>query len=304
MTFAQYFKGLFQSIGGLIGGMRITIKELFAKKITQQYPENRSTLVISDRFRGELVMPHDENNEHACTACGICQSNCPNGTITVISKSIETEEGKKKKILDRYFYDLGMCTFCNLCVLTCPFKAIKFDNTFENAVFTHSKLKMQLNQEGSKLKEKKKPAPAPKPAAEKTEKPAAPVEKAEVKAEPVKAEETKLEKVKAEVAAKEAKPIEIKTADIPPVVSGEKSATEQKPAPEKRLDINNEPIDGEAELTHPPKSQIDDNPAAELPDEMKPAEPNKNVIIDDAGDCGCSDDTDKKNGEGKNKYRI
>jgi len=73
-----------------------------------------------------------------------------------MTKTIETEDGKKKKILDRYIYDLGMCTFCNLCVITCPQDAITFSNTFENALFTRSKLVQQLNHEGSKLREKKK----------------------------------------------------------------------------------------------------------------------------------------------------
>jgi NADH-quinone oxidoreductase subunit I len=138
-------------------GMSVTWKELWTKKVTQQYPENRRTLVISDRYRCELVMPHDDNNEHACTACGVCEINCPNGTIQVISKTIETEDGKKKKILDTYHWDLGMCTFCNLCVLTCPSDAIRFENSFENAVFDRNKLKQVLNHEGSKLREKKKP---------------------------------------------------------------------------------------------------------------------------------------------------
>lgn len=155
----KYFSGLFTGIKSLLIGMSVTWKELWTKKVTQQYPENRDTLVISDRWRSELTMPHDENNEHACTACGICDTNCPNGTITVTPKFIETEDGKKKKILDTHKWDLGMCTFCNICVLTCPSDAIKFENTFENAVFTRSKLIQQLNHEGSKLREKKKEQP-------------------------------------------------------------------------------------------------------------------------------------------------
>ncbi|MDR2954116.1 MAG: 4Fe-4S binding protein [Prevotella sp.] len=157
---SEYFSGLFGGIKSLVKGLIVTWKELWTKKVTEQYPENRATLVIPDRFRGELVMPHDENNEHACTACGICQINCPNGTIQVLSKTIESEDGKKKKILDRHIYDLGMCTFCNLCVITCPQDAIVFTNTFENAIFTRRKLVQQLNHEGSKLREKKK---EPKP---------------------------------------------------------------------------------------------------------------------------------------------
>lgn len=162
MTVSQYFKGLFQGIGSLIKGMRVTLIELFTKKVTQQYPENRATLVMTDRFMGELTMPHDENNEHACTGCGICQMNCPNGTITVKTLTIETEDGKKKKILDQHIYNLGSCTFCNLCVLTCPQDAIEFNKVFESSVFTRDKLVMQLNHEGSQLREKKKPADAAK----------------------------------------------------------------------------------------------------------------------------------------------
>ena len=46
--------------------------------ITQQYPDNRDTLKLPERFRGEVVMPHDENNEHACTGCTACELACPN----------------------------------------------------------------------------------------------------------------------------------------------------------------------------------------------------------------------------------
>ena len=151
----NYFKEIFTGIKSLLGGMAVTIKVFFRKKVTEQYPENRKTLVISERWRAELTMPHDQNNEHVCTACGICQMNCPNGTINIVSKMIDTEDGKKKKVLDKYFYDLGTCTFCNLCVVTCPSNAIAFSNNFENAVFTRSKLVEKLNREGSKLREKK-----------------------------------------------------------------------------------------------------------------------------------------------------
>ena len=160
-TFSEYIHDLFGGIKSLLSGLSVTWKELWTKKVTRQYPENRDTLEISERFRAELVMPHDDNNEHACTACGVCEMNCPNGTIKVISLMNETPDGKKKKALDRYVYDLGTCTFCNLCVVTCPSDAIVFSNNFENATFTRGKLVKQLNHEGSKLREKKKDLPQP-----------------------------------------------------------------------------------------------------------------------------------------------
>ena len=155
-SFSKYISGIFTALRSLRKGMGVTWKEFWTKKVTMEYPENRETLVISDRWRSELIMPHDENNEHACTACGICMMNCPNGTIKVISASIETEEGKKKKILDKHIWDYGSCTYCNLCVITCPSTAIIFNNDFEGAVYDRSKLVHQLNKPGSKLRDKKK----------------------------------------------------------------------------------------------------------------------------------------------------
>lgn len=162
----NYIQGLFGGLKTLCVGLKTTMREFFTKKITEQYPENRKELVMFDRFRGSLVMPHNEENEHKCIACGLCMTNCPNGSITVTSRTEEVD-GKKKKVLDKYIYDQGICMYCMVCVRVCPQNAIDFDQSFENAVFDRSKLIKQLNQPGSKCQERKpvaKPA-APKPAA-------------------------------------------------------------------------------------------------------------------------------------------
>lgn len=150
----QYFSDFFSGLGSLLKGMGITLREFFTKKTTEKYPENRATLKMFDRFRGELVMIHNEHNEHRCVACGICQINCPNDTIRVESEMETTEDGKKKKVLVRYMYDHGSCLYCQLCVRSCPHNAIEFAPTFEHAVFTREKLIEQLNKPGSKLMEK------------------------------------------------------------------------------------------------------------------------------------------------------
>jgi NADH-quinone oxidoreductase subunit I len=133
-------------------GMYITMLNFIRPKVTECYPENRGKVEPLGAMRGELVMFHNENNQHRCTACGICQMNCPNGTIQITSKMEPTGvEGKEKKVLDKYIYDLGSCTFCSLCTISCPQNAIEWTKNFEHATFTSPKLFNQLNHDGSSL---------------------------------------------------------------------------------------------------------------------------------------------------------
>ena len=154
-SFIEYIVSIFKGVWTLLVGMKVTGKYFFTpwKNVTQQYPENRDTLVMFDRFRGEVIMPHDSNNEHKCTGCGICELNCPNGSIEIISKSVVTADGKKKRMIDQHIYHLGMCTLCNLCVKACPTGAIVMGQNFEHAVWDRSKLTKVLNQPGSKISE-------------------------------------------------------------------------------------------------------------------------------------------------------
>jgi len=153
----DYFSSLGSGIMSLIKGMQVTGKEFVTPKITEKYPEDRETVKVPERFRAILQLKYDADGNHKCIACCICERNCPNGTITLTTKMVDTADGKKKRKLDKYQYDLGSCTFCQLCVTSCPQGALEFSNDFEQAVFTRDKLVKKLNY----LPEKEEPAPTP-----------------------------------------------------------------------------------------------------------------------------------------------
>ncbi|MBS1620136.1 MAG: 4Fe-4S binding protein [Bacteroidetes bacterium] len=157
MSFVKNYIGeVWGAVKSLATGMKLTGQYALRhkkEKITQQYPDNKDTLKLPERFRGEVVLIHDENNEHACTGCTACELACPNGSIKIITKFDLTPEGKKKKAVDTFVYHLDLCTMCNLCIEACPTDAIKMAQTFEHSVTDRNKLIKVLNKPGSKIRE-------------------------------------------------------------------------------------------------------------------------------------------------------
>jgi NADH-quinone oxidoreductase subunit I len=154
----RYISNVVAAFSSFATGMRLTGKYFFSphKILTQQYPENRETMYIPERFRGEVTLPHDENNEHKCTGCKLCQIACPNDSIEIITVTEDMPDGKQVKRLDKWVYNLGSCTFCSQCIEACPSDAIIMSNKFEHSVYDQTLLIKLLNKPGSKLKEKAK----------------------------------------------------------------------------------------------------------------------------------------------------
>ena len=153
MFITNYIKTIFSAIKSSLKGMRLTGYYFMHRKeiITEQYPDVKPQL--AERFKGEVVMPHDEKNEHRCTGCTACELACPNGTIKIVTKFEISPDGKKKKALDKMVYHLELCTMCNLCIIACPTDAIKMSPDYEHSVFDRNQLIKILNKPGSKLME-------------------------------------------------------------------------------------------------------------------------------------------------------
>ena len=145
----SYFGEVASALKTLCIGLKVTLKEYFTPKTTEQYPENRkTTLHVAKRHRGRLVFKRNDDKTYKCTACTMCEKACPNDTIKILAHMEENPEtGRKKKVLDDYQYDLGDCMFCQLCVNSCNFDAIEFTNDFENSVFDKDTLRLHLDKE-------------------------------------------------------------------------------------------------------------------------------------------------------------
>jgi NADH-quinone oxidoreductase subunit I len=132
------------AMASLARGLRLTFSYLVhpSKVVTRQYPENRATLKFPERYRAMLHLIHEESGYHRCTACRMCERACPNKSIKILSQK-GAISGKIE--LDHYIWRLDSCVFCNACVQSCPFDALKMGHEFENAVYDRRLLIFTLN---------------------------------------------------------------------------------------------------------------------------------------------------------------
>jgi len=102
----------------LLKGLRVTLRNLFVKKVTIQYPEEKTPQ--SPRFRGLHALRRYPNGEERCIACKLCEAVCPAAAITI--ESDVADDGTRRTT--RYDIDLFKCIYCGFCEEACPVDAI------------------------------------------------------------------------------------------------------------------------------------------------------------------------------------
>jgi NADH-quinone oxidoreductase subunit I len=102
----------------LLVGMSVTIRQLFARKVTLNYPEEKAPQ--SPRFRGLHALRRYPNGQERCIACKLCEAVCPAMAITIDSDV--SEDGTRRTT--RYDIDLFKCIYCGFCEEACPVDAI------------------------------------------------------------------------------------------------------------------------------------------------------------------------------------
>jgi NADH-quinone oxidoreductase subunit I len=102
----------------LLRGMALTGRHFFARKITVQFPEEKTPQSV--RFRGLHALRRYPNGEERCIACKLCEAVCPALAITIQSE--KREDGTRRTT--QYDIDLTKCIFCGFCEESCPVDSI------------------------------------------------------------------------------------------------------------------------------------------------------------------------------------
>lgn len=121
---------------GLLKGLAVTavnmIQSYYRKErmTTVQYPEERAP--ISPNFRNFPFLVYDGDDPMAglrCTACSICEKECPPQCIYIVLD--RDENGKSLKRPKVFDIDVSVCMNCGICSEVCPFDSIYMDGEYE-----------------------------------------------------------------------------------------------------------------------------------------------------------------------------
>jgi len=121
-------------LGEIISGLGLTLRYLFRRKVTLNYPYEKGAL--SPRFRGEHALRRYPNGEERCIACKLCEAICPALAITIEAEP--RADGSRRTT--RYDIDMVKCIYCGYCQEACPVDAIVQGPNYEFATETREEL--------------------------------------------------------------------------------------------------------------------------------------------------------------------
>jgi NADH-quinone oxidoreductase subunit I len=122
----EHTTSAYEAIKALMTGFATTLKHLFRKPITEEYPEYKRPLPA--RSRARIILTRDPDGAERCVACYLCSAVCPVSCISM--QSAEGEGGRR--YAEWFRINFARCIYCGLCEEACPTSAIQLTPDFEN----------------------------------------------------------------------------------------------------------------------------------------------------------------------------
>ncbi len=114
----------------ILQGMALTLRRLFSRPITRQYPDEEIPVALG--FRGQHALVRDpETGGSLCVACMRCATVCPSRCI-----HIRYHEDDGKRVVDSYDIEALRCVYCGYCEEVCPVNALVLTEIFEYAAYS------------------------------------------------------------------------------------------------------------------------------------------------------------------------
>src|SRR5260370_23838372 len=102
----------------LLIGFATTLRHLFKKPITLNYPEEKFPMF--PRFRGKQVLMRDENGLEKCVACGLCSVACPAAAIYLEAAENDGSVQAGPRYASGYHIHKTRRLFCGHCEEAAP----------------------------------------------------------------------------------------------------------------------------------------------------------------------------------------
>ena len=113
----------------VVGGLTTTLKHLFSRKVTQQFPEERPVVGNPLIYRGVHRLNKDEQGRVKCVACFLCATACPAHCIDIVGT--ESPWPDREKYPESFTIDELRCIYCGFCELACPVDAIELTSLLD-----------------------------------------------------------------------------------------------------------------------------------------------------------------------------